>query len=133
MKELQGGCFGNKCKCCVGFHLDSLCGGQLACDDGLGHCRDECNEWEEEVHGKCGQFCKCCEAKIEVLLDLEKCRHDGGSFKASCSKLEKEVGRGCSSPHYCCCAPIDGNATLSPYVTWHKETMKRHYIKRKRF
>ena len=45
--------------------LDSLCEGQLACDDGLGHCRTECNSWEDEVHGKCGQFCKCCAAKIE--------------------------------------------------------------------
>lgn len=43
-----------------------------------------------------------------VLLDLEKCKDVGGSFKASCSPSEKEVGPGCSADHFCCCAPLDG-------------------------
>lgn len=44
---------------------ESKCQAHVACDSGRGHCRDQCNSWEKEAHGKCGAFCKCCVAEVE--------------------------------------------------------------------
>lgn len=42
---------------------------------------------------------------------------EGGVFKSTCSRDEKQVAGGCSSSKYCCCAPLDGKRALTAPCT----------------
>ena len=44
----------------------------------------------------------------QEFAEMKQCVQVGGSIKAKCTAIEKEVAGGCSAAHFCCCALKDG-------------------------
>ena len=54
-----------------------------------------------------------------VSEEIKTCIEQGGVMKEQCTAVETEVAGGCSSPHFCCCSPKDGEHYLNVILLQH--------------